>query len=108
MNEFKEITLAERKYAAVFDLLLFCREFDGYGAKVCIGALGRENVLARMELGDFIVYEVDARRYEVRLTEVREKASNDIALFLVSRLTSTPEVAGMDPMQAVGAEVCHE
>ncbi len=81
------LTLAERKHANAFGLKVFCREFDGWEmAWVCVGAVGQENRIAALKFGDYLIYELDNTRYEIRLIEAKATKSDPQAVILVSRL----------------------
>ncbi|MGB9797342.1 MAG: hypothetical protein ACPLPS_06635 [bacterium] len=56
------------------------------GAKITIGAIGRPNQYAEINLGEFIHYEaVDGGEYEIRLLSVN-LAYEEAAEFLISRI----------------------
>ncbi len=88
MNDSQEITLAESRYARVFDgLLLFLRQFDGEIAVLAVGSPGCQNEVSRLHLGDYVLFSVGPERYEVRLMAAKGGGRREAqAVILVTRL----------------------
>ncbi len=90
-NDSITIHLAEHKHGCAFDLLIFLREFDGYGsALVCVGCTGQENRLATLSFGDYLLFQVAQTRYEVRLIEAKPTRSDPQAVIRISKLPPNP------------------